>query len=229
MGKFDLHNIIDGAVRAALSDWRSGVVDFQPGLDPTPARIRAYFDAAGWAWYLEPSGGEYTEKTLDGYQEWCGLAVANWLSRAGDYMADDRCLNAGLKPSLAYYVLPGTSRILGDGKWAEAGLDPARIRRPDPADIRRGDVVVTANNEGRPSHIVLALGAPGPDGRFETVEGNAYGDLGGGVYGEGVVRLRRAELRRPDGRPKEIRPRSTDEVVGVARPTLEWFNTGNIT
>lgn len=183
-------------VRAALSEWKRPVRDIEPGKPDDRDHIERYFtevalpDGRSWQWFLDRTGGTYTEKTLEGYQEWCGLFVA-WcaMHRIGDHLEPFRSVPVALAPGVGFFVLPGTARIASRGKWREAEV-PEPLR-PAPADMQPGDIF-TVGHGSTESHIGIVADVL-EHGQFATVEGNAEGMLGTFRRGEGVIRRIRSQ------------------------------------
>lgn len=185
----------EALVKAALSEWERPVLDIQEGKEDHRDHITRYFtevtneNGGSWRWFLtarhpnnEP---KYIEKTASGeYEEWCGLFVAFCVQNLiGYHIEDDKCVPLTIKPGIAYYVLPGTHRIYDSDKWKEAEVKEPM--RPKPEQARPGDIF-TVGDGPTGTHIGIVRTKP-ENGTFKTVEGNAYGTLGDGRYGEGVV------------------------------------------
>lgn len=140
--------------------------------------------------YHEDSGAAWP--VADGYQEgrdfWCGVFVAYCYSQIGVFLEPGRCVDIRLKPRIAHFAFPSTSRLDNPDKWREAGVTQAK--RFEPESIQPGDVVVfRTGRTGRPAgdHVTIAEDFP-RHGSISVIEGNGWGPLGDGSEGEGVVR-----------------------------------------
>jgi hypothetical protein len=162
-------------IHQALSDWLAAVRDPARG-DPSPdaercrAVILGYIVLGlGWSWVKSYAG--------DGAFAYCGAFAARcWLA-------------GGLRPEVARKSFASTYRL---HRWGAE--NPLRlVRFPK---IQSGDVVTVGDGDYG-SHIGLALAWDLSQSALVTVEGNAYGRLPDGSWGEGVVmRVRaRSELR----------------------------------
>jgi len=180
-----IKSIQRAAVDCALSEWRRVVRDQYK--DPKTGELYAYDQRI--VRYHTDSGAAWPVR--DGYQEnkdyWCGVFAAFCFASVGDYILQGQCVDLRLKPDIAKYVFPSTTRLDSAAKWAQAGVEQARQMRVD--QIRKGDVVVfstgrTDRDEG--DHVTLALG-PIIGDEIDVVEGNGWGLLGDGTRGEGVV------------------------------------------
>ncbi|MBN2083423.1 hypothetical protein JW859_14605, partial [bacterium] len=54
----------------------------------------------------------------------------------------------------------------------------------DVADVMPGDLIVLKKESGSYFHIGICVGAPRPDGRINTIEGNT--NVGGSAEGDGI-------------------------------------------
>ena len=128
--------------------------------------IRYINDGLGWS-KEDPYTNSYNLK-IGGFS-WCG-AFAAWC---------DITLSAELRKK----VLPSTYRL-----W-EFCKGTARSIPLD--EIQRGDIVVVGKKGGKRwgAHITRALEVG--ETHVSTIEGNAHGRLGSGLWGEGVVTRQR--------------------------------------
>ena len=172
-------------VEVALKEW-SGVVSEPPG--PGNTKIQGYLD--GLRIIAKGAQGKYFH---DGDAEWCG-AFAGWcVIQAG-------LLNPGLvkvksKPEMG--DLASTYRMFCLANLPFEGKPHARLIK-DHNLIQAGDILsvgrLPSKGVRRPiwgEHIVIATGVFDKSGIISTVEGNAYGKLGNGRTGQGVVRRTR--------------------------------------
>lgn len=173
------------AVAAAEAEWKKTVRDDY--TDPKTGKVYtfspeiiAYHEDSGAAWPV-----------ADGYQEaedfWCGVFAAYCYSRVGDFLIDGQCVDLRLKPEVAKVALLSTTRLNSPDRWEQAGV-PQAIRL-EPEDAEPGDLLVfRTGRTGRPwgDHITVGKSKP-KNGEVELFEGNAWGTLGDGSRGEGVV------------------------------------------
>ena len=143
--------------------------------DPSP-RIDTYIrtqQGLGWNWEKQyKKNGQFA---------WCGAFAAYcWQS---------------VKLDIRKNTFPSCYRMFRD--WGHTS------RLIDVEKMRAGDIVVvfSAARKSYGDHITICTEPPAADGVFETVEGNAHGELGNGERGEGVI----------------MRQRSVDEVAHVYR------------
>lgn len=113
--------------------------------------------------------------TDDGYA-WCAAFVCWTVKTAME--------SAGTKQTPGFRR-PTTPSAWGMEAWSLAQDSTTSTRKPAGRDIKRGDIVVFTF-----SHVGIATGPPGADGRVPTVEGNT--DEAGSREGGGVYRKRRA-------------------------------------
>lgn len=190
MSTYSLDQLRDAIVDVAENEWRHRVRDFADDQEATPHLIQRYFEEPGWSWFLDQySDGTYTEQWKQhGYQEWCGLFVAFCGLRLGDQLDDSACVDARLRDDVAAEVLPSTKRLASPKQWCDGCPE---FDRPGKMKLRRGDVI-TVGDGADGSHICLVREHRQPHNTFvQTVEGNAYGQLGSGTWGEGVVKRKR--------------------------------------
>lgn len=172
-------------VDAALTLHESVIKDLSEP-DPTPRKIERLLDTACAGWEL----GEDGRYTSESEAEWCGYTIAAAGRMLGDYLESRRCLDVALARPVAVHCLPSCSRMHAASRWSDA--QAPQPEHPDPSEIQRGDIVAVRTTGSQPhgDHLVLATDAPNSVG-FDTVEGNAYGRLGDGQHGQGVIRGRR--------------------------------------
>jgi len=144
-------------------------------VDPSP-RIDTYIrtqKGLGWSWEKQyKKNGQFA---------WCGaFASFCWSS---------------VKLDIRKNTFPSCYRMNRD--WGHTS------RRIDTELMQTGDIVVvySAARKSYGDHITLCVEPLDGSDTFETVEGNAHGQLGDGTRGEGVI----------------IRRRSLDEVAHVYR------------
>jgi hypothetical protein len=147
------------------------------------------------------SGADWA--TNDGYQEdtdfWCGVFVAHCYSMAGSYLAELESvsyradLDVELDKEIGSMMFPSTTRLAGRGPVSWEGLrDGEGLPKPDivdPKEVRPGDIPVVSTgrtNRVWGDHVTIARGES-EKGRIPTYEGNAFGVLGNGSSGEGVI------------------------------------------
>jgi hypothetical protein len=128
----------------------------------------------GWSWIAkswEWVKGIYSKNRQF---EWCGAFAAFCYGAAG-LSAHNRRKH-----------LAGCTRLY---RWS--GGRRGNDRRIKPRDITFGDIVVVGKKKGsvKGSHITICSGV-GRRG-IKTIEGNAYGRLPDGEYGEGVIKRSR--------------------------------------
>lgn len=179
-------------LRAALALHAEHIVDESGSL-----RLELMFRRVGWGGFVA-RGYKNTSKFA-----WCGIFVAVSGLDVGDHLVEGQCVAAHLDPGIAKFVLPSTQRLQSSAKWAAAGAKKAalhdlRWENPD-VYLRPGVVATIATREYGDvrdrvgGHYVIVEHVR--DGRVDTVEGNAFGELGDGSWGEGVVRRRGDKAR----------------------------------
>lgn len=174
-------------------------------------RITEYFRGINWGWAIDrhcPDGvyDDEVRKKIgrSGPLNWCGIGPAYCgVHLVGQFLEDGQCVPVRLLPDIANYVLPSTYRNQSKEIHRSHGLDKATAITLE--DIQRGDLATVKTGAGIRwgDHIVVVTGKSGAN--VETVEFNAYGDLGNGFNGRGVVRRIRAladvvQVRRFDER-----------------------------
>lgn len=152
-----------------------------------PARIREYINAIGGPGDAYDSDGDWA---------WCGAFAAFCL------------IQAGARADLLAQKSPAEMGGLGSHyrMWYLARAGGRRfIERA--ADLRPGDVFVVGRRKpgmrpwgGKDAHIVIAASTAFRNGTVPTVEGNAWGQLGHGKDGEGVIRRSRPTVATADVR-----------------------------
>ena len=144
-------------------------------IDPSPM-IDTYIrtqQGLGWSWEKQyKKNGQFA---------WCG-AFAAYCWRA-------------VKLDIRKNTFSSCYRMFRDWGHTSRLIDVDRMQT--------GDIVVvfSAAMKSYGDHITLCVEPPDENGLFETVEGNAHGELGNGERGEGVI----------------TRQRSVDEVAHVYR------------
>lgn len=181
---------------AAGAMWAENIRDTQSGYAGDIDRIGQLFRRAA-PWALDLMGGAYNEK--HSASAWCGHFQSNCGLSVGAYLESDRCVGVFLDPDIARNCLPSTRRMTYPGKWRKAGqlapdFVPGNASRnrlhevlaiPRVATIAARDYGDERNDVG--GHFVL-ITSLNDDGTFDTIEGNGWGELGDGAYGEGVVK-----------------------------------------
>jgi hypothetical protein len=172
-------------VEVALKEW-SKVVSEPPGVGS--ANIQGYLD--GLRIIAKGAQGKYIH---DGDAEWCG-AFAGWCAiQAG--LLNPEMVKVKSKPEMG--DLASTYRMFCLANMAVDGKPHARLIT-DHNDVQSGDILsvgrLPSKGIRRPvwgEHIVIATGVFDKSGIISTVEGNAYGKLGNGRTGQGVIRRTR--------------------------------------
>lgn len=203
---YEIDELLRAWRRAAIREWIKGVRDFHADQDATPGVIHGYFETNGWGSW---NGGRYTE---NGKTSWCGHFAAAMGARIGTHLDPDLPVvyPVTLDPDVARFCYPSTQRLSSANKWAAAGVKPPQILRRLPGqlrgalrvdDLRPGMTCTIAAREYGDrrdevgGHIVLVDQVRADEGLVDTIEGNAHGELGGGDWGEGVVRRRGEHAR----------------------------------
>lgn len=169
-------------VDTALAEWSLNVSE-PPG--PGHERIQLYLDSLRMI--AKGPGGHYAK---DGDAEWCG-AFAGWcVLQAG--LTNPELVKVKSKPEQG--DLASTYRLFCLAHLSVNGRPHARLVT-DPRLIASGDLMsvgrLTDSGLRRPAwgeHIVIATGIADEFGNVPTVEGNAFGKLGNGHQGQGVIR-----------------------------------------
>lgn len=203
---YDISQIRSALVAAAHHQWSQGVVDFQEGEQPTPHLIQCYFEETEWSWFLDKhSDGTYTEKwRAHSFQEWCGLFIAYCGLQVGRYLQNDQCAGVQLDKQIVKKVMPSTERLASPTRWYS---DCPPFAHPGKMKLHKGDVI-TVGDGRHGSHICLVReNRQAGKQLVKTYEGNAYGELGTGERGEGVIR----------------RTRKFDEIKQMCRFTRDHF------
>lgn len=197
-----------------------GIRDTQSGYVGDIERIGSLFARAA-PWALRLMGGTYDEK--HDASAWCGHTQSNWGLSVGDHLEPGRCVGVYLDPDIAYNCLASTRRMTSAKKWRAAGHDllvPINVvqliigigtsNAGDLAKvlaIPRVCTIVTRHygdkRDDVGGHFVLVTDYDPVSQTIETLEANAYGLLGNGEYGEGVIKRVGLEGEKWDARPVE--------------------------
>lgn len=150
-------------IRRALAEW-SQVVAEPPGKNWE--RIDYYIrsrDCLGWTWEKQ-----YTKNKQFA---WCGAFAAYFWGPYLNFTARQK-------------ILPSCYRLYNN--WVNTS------RKVEPEEMLPGDIVVIFNSNRAKTgdHITICLEPP-CNGTFKTLEGNAWGTLGNGERGEGVIQHER--------------------------------------
>jgi len=187
---YTLTQIIEGAILAAELSWEDTIRDTQKGHPGDIMEIERFFHLVDWGWMLaRGKDGRYQESKG---MMWCGIFAGACFVQAGDFLDTEHCVDVKLKSQIASSCFPSCPRLASERRWEQCGVTPPE--RFDPKDVQRGDILILDTpRTSRPSgdHIMIALGGLQEDGTIPTIEGNAYGTLGDGTYGEGVVKNNR--------------------------------------
>ena len=180
-------------------------------------RVTEYFRGIGWGWAIDEHcpGDTYDEsirQSTDAPLDWCGIGPA-WCAvhRVGFHLEAGQCVPVRLRPAIAQHVLPSTYRANSPEHWSRTEADPPAQVAPE--DIEPGDLVTVITRGGKSygDHFVVARRSP-KDGELPTYEFNAYGELGDGRTGRGVV-----------GKTRDL-----DDVRRVYRLDERHFEKGKI-
>ena len=134
--------------------------------DPSP-RVDSYIksvEGIGWSWE-EPY-------TRNGQFAWCGAFAA--------------FCHTAVKRDIRKKIFPSCYRMFR--AWANTS------RKIKPEEVASGDIVVvyTSKRSRQGDHITLCVDASTiGEGFITTIEGNAFGELGDGSRGEGVITRQR--------------------------------------
>lgn len=174
--------------------------------------ITDYFDRIGWRWAIEKAGGtRFTEglrKANPGLLEYCGIFWAAVGMEVGAHMPEPEMMKSFLgrfllrmvefepperdlqiHPRVAEYVLPSTYRIEHAGHWG----DVPEADRVTVQEMKRGDLIIvsTSGRKAYGDHFAGVVSVDRDAQTVQTVEANAWGVLGDGGEGRGVVRRQR--------------------------------------
>lgn len=182
--------------RIAEKEWARNIEEKTHQIN---LEITAMFDNNGWGrWLRSVEGGACP----NGYvrppdPDWCGQAVAHYALN----------MSPVINKKVARKVLVSTYRLSRKEMWTQLNVPFPLI--DDNEDIRRGDIVVVRWKNGKEygDHITLAVSDLKEDGTFDTIEGNAKGDLPNGK-GRGLVK----------------QTRKKDQVARVYRLTKEHLD-----
>lgn len=174
---YELKDMAEAAVEAAVDEWRKGVANVGD-----EDRITQYFDNGGpiWSRWLrrQTKGDGYTYRQGSGV-DYCGFFVGWVFSQVPYYLPPFECASGLEKPrikqSVVTYVLPSGARMGDLSKWVQAKTAPAK--HVTIGNARAGDVLIMQRQNGG-HHLMIALAAPKLiDGELfvATVEGNARG------------------------------------------------------
>lgn len=178
---------VDGVV--GRDTWTALGAYLTPGYPGDIEVITDYISGNGWQGWLDKYGdGKYTERYEDEDGEertmkWCGHFVGAMLRRVGDELT-----GVDVRAPLVRFCTPSCSRLASSRKWKEAKLPEPELL--DIMSAEPGDIATVGSTKNG-THIVLIVARPNPAGYVDTIEGNAWGELGDGSHGEGVVRRRR--------------------------------------
>jgi hypothetical protein len=201
-------NEIHAAIRAAaLAYWAKNIEDQTGSLV-----IRDFYHRAGWRWLAAYKNGR---------DHWCGMFAGNCTLNIGHHIEPDQCVGVVIDPDIAHFVTPSTSRLNNPRKWAQATptppikfeIPPPHYRDPHKAsealkasmgpelvEALIPGAIATVTSRGLDTYGGHILIVDSYDGglEFTTIEGNAWGQLGNGEHGEGVIRRKRyiSDLRR---------------------------------
>jgi len=168
-------------IQRACSEWDKNVTEPEYGGDWQ--RINTYIkgvDGIGWTWEKD-----YTK---NGQFAWCGAFAAFCFTR--------------IKFNIRQKIFPSCYRL-----WNAWGGTSRKV-----SELNHGDIVVVYTSLDRsPSygnHITICMGFPDIDGYFETIEGNAKGQVQSGDFEEGVIR----------------RQRNVKDIAHIYRPASEDYD-----
>jgi len=182
--------------RIAEKEWERNIEEKTHQIN---LEITAMFDNNGWgSWLRSVDGGGCPNGYLRPPDpDWCGQAVAHYVLK----------MSPSPNKKMARKVLVSTYRLNQKDKWLQCDVSFPLVE--DSGDIQRGDIVVVRWENGKEygDHITLAVSDLKEDGTFDTIEGNAKGELPNGS-GRGLVKQNRKK----------------DQVARVYRLTKEHFN-----
>lgn len=169
--------------RIAEEEWEKNI---EEKIHEVNLEITAMFDNNGWGrWLRSVEGGGCP----NGYvrppdPDWCGQAIASFALK----------IKPVINKKLARKVLVSTYRLSEKSNWLECNVPFPLIENKE--DIKRGDIVVLKWKNGKVygDHIVLAVSDLKEDGTFDTIEGNATGELPNG-NGRGLVKQNREKTQ----------------------------------
>lgn len=182
----NIKNLLSAWRLAALFEWEKGIRDKTGSLE-----IENYFKEVGWGRWVR--GGYSNKKQF----AWCGIFVGYTGLNLGDHVNDTHSEPVALDYDIARMVMPSTYRIGAAEKWKSAGVPvPGFLPTKDldllAHNLLPGMVVTVKTKRGNlkyGGHIVI-VDRVNEDGTFDTIEGNGWGELADGEYGEGVIRRR---------------------------------------
>lgn len=211
--KYTIEALMGAWQSAAVALWQLNIRDDQGGAAGTRDIIGSIFAGVGWSFWI-PDG--YKEQ--NGRNAWCGHTQGYCGLHVGDWLEPGKCVGVTLDVDIAKNVTPSTARLHSANKWRKAGyskpntlngdwldkmldneaaaadIKSSVFNRPQLATIAARDYGDLRNDYG--GHVVLIVGVDFEARSFETIEGNAYGELGDGSWGEGVVRRRGDKARK---------------------------------
>lgn len=179
----------------------------------------------GWGdWFLDARGGE-------GYDEapesWCGAGPA-WVGRhrVGEFLEEQMCMDIQLHSDLASWLLPGTDRLYDQSRWDKydlsfPGIDAEELTDEEISDILQPGFICTVGEGEDGSHIIMVDEVN--EGTLDTLEANAHGVIGNGLYGEGYVRRYDTTVEGYDGKKHRVKPREFGELKMIYPPQPEWW------
>lgn len=215
-------------LKSTLAVWRATIRDIEQGQPDDREWIDAMWRDLGWSWFIDSRGDK-------GYDEapesWCGAGLA-WIGRHrfGEHLEPHLCVDARLRSDIASQVLPGTDRMFDRARWKDLGfdkwpgIDANEISVTDTAEHLSPGVICTVGDDRDGSHIVMVEAVNADNGTYRTVECNAYGVLGDGFYGEGIVRRYDAGLVFGYNRTEHaVKARKIEDIRCIYTPSSEWF------
>lgn len=195
---------VETVLATAEAEWSRGVREPVGGVAHGRLAILEYIkDGLGWAPPANYTNGSF---------HWCGAFVAFCWAKAG------------MLPELRKYWMPSCNRqYYGHstrGHWPRKnGGERVVYTFADGGELQPGDIVMVGDHRGRPSGSHVTLCAAVRADHIETYEGNARGNLPGGVVAEGVVKQRR--YFHPGG------PQGNYVIMWAWRPKADDLVEGN--
>lgn len=146
---------------------KRGLDEWSKNIIDPDKRINTYIrtsEGLSWGWEKE--------YVRNGQYAWCGAFAAY-------------CWGASVKKNIRQKIFPSCWRLFDNWGSTSRNIDHDKMM---PGDIV---VVYSAKKAVQGDHITICVEPPNDCGDFKTVEGNAYGTLGDGSYGEGVIKRER--------------------------------------